>query len=67
MTLRRLRGETVIPVATAWSLAALGEARGRQELYTRQSPQRLKARVPALGGPLSGLRAVTTIECTSSR
>lgn len=43
MTLRRLRGETVIPVATAWSLAALGEARGRQELYTRQSPQRLKA------------------------
>lgn len=27
----------------AWHLAELGEYRGRQELYTRQSPQRLKA------------------------
>lgn len=31
-----------IPAATAWYLADLGEFRGKQELYTRQSPQRLK-------------------------
>jgi Fic family protein len=31
-----------VPAATAWYLADLGEARGKQELYTRQSPQRLK-------------------------
>ncbi len=29
--------------ATAWYLSDLGEYRGKQELYTRQSPQRLKA------------------------
>jgi len=33
---------TTIPVATSWYLADLGEARGRQELFTKQSPQRLK-------------------------
>lgn len=32
-----------IPAATAWYLADLGEARGKQELFTHQSPQRLKA------------------------
>ncbi len=32
-----------VPQATAWLLADLGEARGKQELFTRQSPQRLKA------------------------
>jgi len=32
-----------IPPATAWYLTELGEFRGKQELYTRQSPQRLKA------------------------
>ncbi len=31
-----------IPTSTAWYLADLGEARGRQELFTRQAPQRLK-------------------------
>src|SRR3989338_2693174 len=30
------------PTVTAWYLADLGEARGRQELFTKQSPQRLK-------------------------
>ena len=29
--------------ATAWYISDLGEFRGKQELYTRQSPQRLKA------------------------
>src|SRR5688500_20276013 len=31
-----------IPVATGWSLNDLGQAVGRQELFTRQSPQKLK-------------------------
>jgi Fic family protein len=31
-----------IPVATGWYLSDLGVAKGRQELFTRQSPQRLK-------------------------
>ena len=44
MTLRQLadRPDTV-PTATAWYLADLGEARGKQELFTKQSPQKLKA------------------------
>jgi len=32
-----------LPLSTSWSLADLAEARGRQELYTRQAPQKLKA------------------------
>jgi hypothetical protein len=39
---RRLRDQAV-PTATVWLLTDLAEARGRQELYTRQSPQVLKA------------------------
>jgi hypothetical protein len=31
-----------VPAATSWYLADLGEARGKQELFTRQLPQRLK-------------------------
>jgi Fic family protein len=31
-----------IPTATSWYLADLGEARGKQDLFTKQSPQRLK-------------------------
>jgi Fic family protein len=31
-----------IPAVTAWYLSDLGEARGRQELFTKQSPQKLK-------------------------
>jgi len=43
MTLRQLASKPeTIPVSTAWYLADLGEARGRQELFTKQSPQRLK-------------------------
>jgi len=43
MTLRQLlsKHETV-PVSVTWYLAELGEAKGKQELFTRQSPQRLK-------------------------
>ena len=32
-----------IPITTAWYLTDLAEAKGRQELHTRQTPQRLKA------------------------
>lgn len=32
-----------IPASAAWLLGDLGEARGRQELFVRQSPQKLKA------------------------
>ncbi|MCX7045306.1 MAG: Fic family protein [Candidatus Sumerlaeota bacterium] len=37
-----LKPET-IPTLTTWYLADLGEAKGKQELFTRQSPSRLKA------------------------
>lgn len=44
MTLRLFGGNPPdVPMSTAWSLADLAEAKGRQELFTRQSPQRLKA------------------------
>lgn len=44
MTLRRFAEPlTTIPAATGWYLADLGQAIGRQELFTRQSPQKLKA------------------------
>ena len=36
------RVSTAVPAGTAWYLADLGEARGQQELFTRQAPQRLK-------------------------
>jgi Fic family protein len=43
MTLRQFADSpTAVPGATSWYLADLGEALGRQELFTRQSPQRLK-------------------------
>ena len=42
-TLRRFfEGSTTVPGGTAWYLADLGEVRGKQDLFTRQAPQRLK-------------------------
>jgi Fic family protein len=42
-TLRQLEAiPQSIPATTAWYLSDLGEARGKQELFTRQSPQKLK-------------------------
>jgi len=42
-TLRLLsQAGTTVPVGTSWYLADLGKARGQQELFTRQAPQRLK-------------------------
>lgn len=44
MTLRQFSSApSTIPANTGWYLADLGEARGKQELFTRQSPQKLKA------------------------
>lgn len=43
MTLRLLVDKTeTLPLPVAWALGDLGEARGKQELFTRQAPQRLK-------------------------
>src|SRR5438552_5679415 len=41
-TLQKLAAQRNIPLATAWYLAEFGEAHGKQELFTKQSPQRLK-------------------------
>jgi Fic family protein len=44
MTLKKFSaGIKEIPMSTAWYLADLSEALGKQELFTRQSPQKLKA------------------------
>ncbi len=43
MTFRQLAAEPpTLPTQTAWYLTDLAEARGKQELFTRQSPQKLK-------------------------
>jgi Fic family protein len=43
MTFRQLAAEpATLPTRTAWYLTDLAEARGKQELFTRQSPQKLK-------------------------
>jgi Fic family protein len=42
-TLRQFAaGIETVPATTAWYLADLGEARGKQELFMRQSPQMLR-------------------------
>jgi Fic family protein len=42
MTLRQLATEpATLPTRTTWYLTDLAEARGKQELFTRQSPQKL--------------------------
>ena len=43
MTLRQLgAAPPTLPTRTTWNLTDLAEARGKQELFTRQSPQKLK-------------------------
>jgi Fic family protein len=37
-----IKNLTNIPVSTSWSLSDLNEFRGKQELYVKQSPQKLK-------------------------
>ena len=44
MTLRQFSAQPeTIPASTSWYLADLSEARGKQELFTKQAPHRLKA------------------------
>lgn len=44
MTLKKfLAGLEAIPATTTWYLAEISEAKGRQELYKKQSPQRLNS------------------------
>jgi Fic family protein len=44
MTFRQFAaGLPAVPTATAWSLTDLGQALGRQDMFTKQSPQKLKA------------------------
>ncbi len=44
MTLKHfLSGLDTISVTTSWYLTDISEAKGKQELYTKQSPQRLKS------------------------
>jgi len=43
MTLRQFsEPPPTIPAATSWYLADLGQALGKQELFTKQAPQKLK-------------------------
>lgn len=43
ITLRQFASKSeAIPASTSWYLADLGEARGKQDLFTKQAPQRLK-------------------------
>ncbi len=44
MTLRQFSSKPeTVPTITSWYLSDLGEARGKQELFTKQAPQKLKA------------------------
>ena len=43
MTLRKGLGEFKLPLGTVWLMNDIAEAKGKQELYTKQSPQVLKA------------------------
>lgn len=44
MTLHQFSSKPeTVPAITSWYLADLGEARGKQELFTKQAPQKLKA------------------------
>src|SRR5437879_7456327 len=43
MTFRKGLREFKLPLSTVWLLNDIAEAKGRQDLYTKQSPQILKA------------------------
>jgi Fic family protein len=43
MTFRKGLGEFTLPLSTVWLMNDIAEAKGRQELYTKQAPQILKA------------------------
>jgi hypothetical protein len=44
MTLKRFTSNLdVVPMGASWLLSDLGECHGKQELFTKQSPQRFRA------------------------
>ncbi len=43
MTFRNILPHFAVPMSTAWLMNDIAEAKGRQDLYTKQSPQLLKA------------------------
>src|SRR5947208_16692520 len=43
MTFRKGLGDFKLPLSTVWLMSDIAEAKGRQDLYTKQSPQILKA------------------------
>src|ERR1700730_11309514 len=43
MTFRKGLGDFQLPLSTVWLINDIAEAKGRQNLYTKQSPQILKA------------------------
>ena len=44
MTLKKFYSALdAVPITTSWYLTEISEAKGRQQLYTKQSPQRLKS------------------------
>jgi Fic family protein len=57
-----------VPMSTAWYLADVGEAKGKQELFAHQSPQRLKAlREHALVESAISSNRIEGVEIDSSR
>ena len=44
MTLKKfIEGLDTIPITTSWYLSDISKSKGKQDLYTSQSPQRLKS------------------------
>lgn len=57
-----------VPTATAWLLAEIAQARGKQELFTRQSPQALQAlREMALVQSVESSNRIEGVEVAPSR
>ena len=61
MTLRQLAAEpATLPTRTTWYLTELAEARGKHELFTRQSPQKLKVLMKKPGQMPKPLKPAST-------
>src|SRR6266699_3342633 len=69
MTFRRLAAQPpTLPTRTTWYLTDLAEARGKHELFARQSPQKLKVlREHALIESAISLNRIEGVEVDKSR
>lgn len=69
MTFRQLASDPpTLPTRTMWYLTDLAEARGKQELFTRQSPQKLKVlREHALAESAVSSNRIEGVEVDKSR